>query len=158
MQRDQNQDSTGPESTQHRHRVRIAQAKSAFAELSKILTNKGYRSRPKKGYRLLCHPNRDIRGEAWTVNKNTVNTMNTAEMWCSRRMLRIFYMDRVTNEEVLRRAREKSSICRSIAKKQATAFERVTRRHKLEHLVTTGKIDGRRSKGRLREKVTDCLS
>ena len=31
-------------------------------------------------------------------------------------------------------------------------------RQKLEHLVTTGKISGRRSRGTQHEKITDCLN
>ncbi|GFO44383.1 endonuclease-reverse transcriptase [Plakobranchus ocellatus] len=32
------------------------------------------------------------------------------------------------------------------------------RREKLEHLVTTGKLEGKRSRGRQREKITDGLA
>ena len=67
-------------------------------------------------------------------------------------------MDRESNEEVLRRPREKRSLCRNIVKKQATFFGLVMRRQKLEHQVTTGKISGGRSRGRQRKKITDCLS
>jgi len=42
--------------------------------------------------------------EAWTINYKAMNTINAAEMWCLRRMLKISYLDTITNEEVLRQA------------------------------------------------------
>ncbi|GFO12183.1 hypothetical protein PoB_003868800 [Plakobranchus ocellatus] len=42
--------------------------------------------------------------------------------------------------------------------KQATFLGYVMRRGKLEHLVTTGKFEGKRSKGRQREKIMDELA
>ena len=96
--------------------------------------------------------------ESWTLNNKAVSAIDAAEMWCLRRMLKISYLDRVTNEEVLRRAGEKRRLCNDIKRGQATFFGHVMRREKLEHLVTTGKINGKRSRGRQREKITDCLS
>jgi len=130
-------------------RIRIAQTKSAFAELANILTNPRISFKTRKivldrhVIAVMAHGS-----AAWTISKNTVSTINATEMWCLRRMLRVFYMDSVSNEEVLRRAGEKRSLCRNIIKKQGTFFGLVMRRQKLEHLVTTGKINGRRSRGR----------
>ncbi|GFO25338.1 hypothetical protein PoB_005184300 [Plakobranchus ocellatus] len=41
---------------------------------------------------------------------------------------------------------------------QATFLGHVMRRGKLEHLVTTGKFEGKRSRGRQREKIMDGLA
>ncbi|GFO49392.1 hypothetical protein PoB_007589700 [Plakobranchus ocellatus] len=43
-------------------------------------------------------------------------------------------------------------------KRQATFLGHVMRRGKLEHLVTTGKFEGKRSRGRQREKIMDGLA
>ncbi|GFO23410.1 hypothetical protein PoB_004991500 [Plakobranchus ocellatus] len=43
-------------------------------------------------------------------------------------------------------------------KRQATFLGHVIRRGKLEHLVTTGKFEGKRSRGRQREKIMDGLA
>ena len=42
-------------------------------------------------------------------------------------------------------------------RKQATFFGHVMRRESLEHFLTTGKLDRKRSKGRQREKMLDSL-
>ncbi|GFO13656.1 hypothetical protein PoB_004016100 [Plakobranchus ocellatus] len=45
-----------------------------------------------------------------------------------------------------------------VKKRQATFLGHVMRRGKLEHLVTTGKFEGKRSRGRQREKIMDGLA
>ena len=42
--------------------------------------------------------------EAWTISKEIENRLRATEMWFLRRMLRISYLDKVRNEEVLERA------------------------------------------------------
>ena len=41
---------------------------------------------------------------------------------------------------------------------QTIFFGHVMRREKLEHLITTGMMEGKRSKGKQREKMTDGLA
>ena len=92
------------------------------------------------------------------MNNRTAKGIDAMEMWCLRKTLRISYLDRVSNEEVLRRAGLKKHLCNHIWKGQASFFGHVMRRGKLEHLVATGGIEGNRSRGMQREKITDCLS
>ncbi|GFR63294.1 UDP-glucuronosyltransferase 2A1-like [Elysia marginata] len=46
---------------------------------------------------------------------------------------------------------------RPYEKRQATFLGHVMRREKLEHLITTGKLDGKRGRGKQREKMMDGL-
>ena len=62
------------------------------------------------------------------------------------RMLKCSYMDRVTSEEVLKRAQTKRSLMNDTRKRQSTFFGHVMRQKAMKHLVTTGKIEGRRSR------------
>jgi hypothetical protein len=39
--------------------------------------------------------------ETWTITKAEQGRIEAFEMWCYRRMLKISWMDMVTNEEVL---------------------------------------------------------
>ncbi|GFO37775.1 hypothetical protein PoB_006428000 [Plakobranchus ocellatus] len=63
-----------------------------------------------------------------------------------------------TNERVLNEANKRRSLVRTIRKRQATFLGHVMRRGKLEHLVTTGKFEGKRSRGRQSEKIMDGLA
>ena len=60
-------------------------------------------------------------------------------------------MDKIRNEQVLERAGTMTSLVKEARKRQAVFFGHVMRRKELEHLVTTGKIDGKRSRGRQRK-------
>ena len=51
--------------------------------------------------------------EAWTISKEIENRLKATEMWFLRRMLRISYVDKIRNEEVLDRA----GTTRSLVKK-----------------------------------------
>ena len=57
----------------------------------------------------------------------------------------------------MKREGETRTLRHSIRKGQANFFEDIRRRKGLEHLVTIRKIDGKRSRGRQREKFTDGL-
>ncbi|GFO38832.1 hypothetical protein PoB_006533700 [Plakobranchus ocellatus] len=49
-------------------------------------------------------------------------------------------------------------LVRTIRIRQATFLGHVIRRGKLEHLVTTGKFEGKRGRGRQRERIMDGLA
>lgn len=93
------------------------------------------------------------RSKAWKINKKTANTINAAEMWFIRRRMRIWYTNRMTNVEVLKRANTNRSRCRNIGEKQARFFGHIMRRGGLECDVTCEKIQGKRRRGRRREPI-----
>ena len=89
--------------------------------------------------------------EAWTISNEIENRFKAIEICFLRRILRILYVNRTRNEEVLERAGTTRSLIKEARKRQAVFFGHVMRGKELEHLVTTGKIYGRRSRGRQRE-------
>ena len=56
--------------------------------------------------------------ESWTVSKNMEARIKAAEMWFYRRMLRIFWVARISNGEVLKRAGMKKELLEVICKRQ----------------------------------------
>ena len=44
--------------------------------------------------------------KTWTIGKNEQRVVNAFETWCWRGMLKIKWMDRITNDEVFQRAKE----------------------------------------------------
>ena len=44
--------------------------------------------------------------ETWTLGENEERIINAFETWCRRRMLKIKWTDRITNDEVFQRAKE----------------------------------------------------
>ena len=140
-------------------RSRIAQAKSAFQNMKNILTNQKLaiktRCRVLGSYIL---PILMYGCEAWNISQKLESNIKAAEMWFLRRMLKVSYKDRVTNQHVLERVGTEQTLLKDIRKRQSKFFGHVMRRKGLEHLVTTGMVNGRRGRGRPREKMIDRLS
>ncbi|GFO31931.1 hypothetical protein PoB_005843600 [Plakobranchus ocellatus] len=63
-----------------------------------------------------------------------------------------------TNDTVLEEAHTTRLLISKIRKRQATFFGHVMRREKLENLVTTGMLEGNRSRGKQREKLIEGLA
>ena len=73
-------------------------------------------------------------------------------MWLLRRILRIRWTEKKTNEMVSKEAETNRSLVQKIRKQQATFFGHVMRRESLEHFLTTGKLDRKRSRGKTKRK------
>ena len=83
--------------------------------------------------------------------------LDVFETWLYRRMLRISWKDMVTNEEVYRRMNIKQSFLVDIVRRQMSFLGHVLRKEEMEHLVVTGFIDGKRTRGRQRETFLTYL-
>ena len=89
--------------------------------------------------------------EAWTISKEIENQLRRLRYGFFAECLVSRSRTKLENEEVLERAGTTRSLVKEARKRQAMFFGHVLRRKELEYLVTTGKIDGRRSRGRQRE-------
>ena len=63
-----------------------------------------------------------------------------------RRMMRVPWTDKVSNEEVLRKAGVSRKLLKYIWMRQLSFMGHVIRKRGLENLVLTSKIDGKRSR------------
>lgn len=138
---------------------RIAQAKVAFENMGNIMKSKKISIHVRK--RVLntyVYPILTYASEGWNITKQHQKRLEATEMWFLRRMLRISYKDHMKNEDVLRRADTSRSLISFIRKRQARFFGHVMRRPGMENNVTTGKICGKRDRGRQREKMIDGLT
>ena len=74
-----------------------------------------------------------------------------------RRMLRIPWTARMTNEEVMRRAGVDREMMRTIRQRQLQFLGHVIRARELEYDCLVGRIEGTRARGRQRKKYLDCI-
>ncbi|GFR72191.1 hypothetical protein ElyMa_005699600 [Elysia marginata] len=79
-------------------------------------------------------------------------------MWFLRRIFRISWTEKKTNEEVLPLAGTERSPLRLIRKRQMEFFGHINRHDGLEKLMLHGKMEGRRARGRQRQTFLDSLS
>ena len=70
-------------------------------------------------------------------------------------MMKIPRTGRKTNEEVLEMAECTRSIINKTRKRKAKFMGHVMRRNGMENLITTGKLEGKRGRGRQRQKMMD---
>ena len=127
--------------------ARIAQAKMMF---QKIQTRK-------RTLECYIEPILMYGCEAWTISKQAQKKLESVEMWFLRRMMKISWMAKKSNDTVLKEAHTSRALVNKIRTRQTTFFGHVMRRQKLEHLITTGMMEGKRSRGKQREKMTDRL-
>ena len=88
--------------------------------------------------------------ESWTISKAMQERLEAAEVWFLRRMLSISWLDRMTNDMVLRKAGTRRELIKMITMRQMRFLGHVNRKEKIEYLAMTGKIAGKRARGRQR--------
>ena len=98
--------------------------------------------------------------ESWTITEEIRKRIEAFEMWCYRRMLKIKWTDRVTNEEVLRRAGVSERQLFTIVCRRKLKFAGHIIRGSSGEMcknIIEGTIDGKRSRGRQRMKWMDNI-
>ena len=136
---------------------RIGQAKSAFNNMKELL--KGDISLRLRKRLLKCYVwSVLLYGcEAWTLSTDLGKRIEAFEMWCYRRMMKVSYIDRKMNEEVLRMvngSKELLNICRD---RKMRYFGHVVRGGGILLEMLMGKIEGTRPRGRPRFEWMDDI-
>ena len=87
--------------------------------------------------------------EAWTLNKTDCKNITAFEMKCYRKILRIPWVEKVTNEEVLTRIGVRTPMLLQIVKKlKLKYFGHIKRHESLEKHILEAKSEGKRGRGR----------
>jgi hypothetical protein len=96
--------------------------------------------------------------ETWTLGKVDQKYLESFEMWCWRRMVKISWTERVRNEEVLHRV---TNIVHTIKRRKVNWIGHILRRNCLLKHVIEGKLEGRIEvtgrRGRRRKQQLDAL-
>jgi len=130
---------------------RVALAKSAFSKLEKILTNRKLSMRTRiRVLNCYVYPVLKYGSEAWTLASDLSKRLESCEVWFLRKMMKIPWTDRVTNEEVFSRAGVDRKLMQDVRSRQLKFLGHVMRKGGLENLALTGKVEGKRSRGRRR--------
>ena len=137
---------------------RILIAKNSFNSMKNLLTNNRMNIQTRvRALKTYIWSTLMYGAESWTLNREMKMKLNAAEMWFYRRMLRVSWRDRVTNEEVLLRVGQRRSLLAELRRRQMSFLGHVIRNEKMEHLCLSGMIEGRRARGRQRIKYMDTI-
>ena len=96
--------------------------------------------------------------ESWTVKKAECRRIDAFEMWCWRRLLRVPWTARVSNQSILKEISPGCSLEGLILKLKLQYFGHLMQRaDSLEKTLMLGKIEGRRRRGRQRMRWLDGI-
>lgn len=132
-------------------RSRIEQARSAFIKMKTVLSNRDLQAELRiRVLRCYIFSILLYGAESWTLTKATSKKLEAFEMWAYRRILRISWVDRITNVEVLQRLGKNTEILNTIKKRKLEYLGHIMRheRYRIMQLIMQGKIQGKRSIGR----------
>ena len=89
--------------------------------------------------------------ESWTIKKAECQIIDAFELWCWRRLLRVPWTGRRSNQSILKEIRPEYSLEGLILKLKLQYFGHLMQRtDSLEKTLMLGKIEGRRKRGRQR--------
>ena len=94
--------------------------------------------------------------ECWTIKKAEHQRIDAFELWCWRRLLRVPWTARRSNQSILKEINPEYSLKRLMLKLQY--FSHLMRRDSLEKTLGLGKIEGRRRRGQQRMRWLDGIT
>ena len=97
--------------------------------------------------------------ESWTVKKAERQRIGAFELWCWRRLLRVPWTARRSNQSILKKISPEYSLEGLMLKLKLQYFGHLMwRTDSLEKTLMLGKIEGRRRRGRQRMKWLDGIT
>ena len=92
--------------------------------------------------------------ESWTVKKAEHQRIDAFELWCWRRLLRVLWTARRSNQSILKEISPEYSLEGPTLKTKLQYFGHLMgRANSLEKTLMLGKIEGRRRRGRQRMRA-----
>ena len=134
---------------------RIAQAKEAFSNRKELLTKSLKKQTKIKIVKTLVWTTLLYGSETWTLRKEDIRKLEALEMWLWRRMEKISWTDKVTNEDVLRRVGIERQLIYMLRSRKKSWIGHVLRGNGLLKEVLEGRMEGRRVRGRPRLGMLD---
>ncbi|XP_023232793.1 uncharacterized protein LOC111632560 [Centruroides sculpturatus] len=137
---------------------RINKAKAACYQIYHILTNRGLNIKLKiKILRTMIWSVLTYGCEAWTLTHEMMERINSFEMWCLRKMQRISWTEKITNEEVLDRLGLRRRLLINIQQRKVRYAGHLARGSggQLLKTVIDRLVEGTRPRGRPRKTWRD---
>lgn len=136
---------------------RIGMAKEAFNKRKELMTKRMSKDVKKRMVKTLVWPVALYGCETWTMRKEEIDKLNAFEMWVWRRMEKIKWADKKTNEEVLSSVGEERSFVETVVKRKKNWIGHIVRGDGLLKHVLEGRMEGKRPRGRPRMGMIDDL-
>ena len=97
--------------------------------------------------------------ESWTITKAECRRIDAFELWCWRRLLRVPWTARRSNQSILKEISPEYSLEGQMLKLKLQSFGHMMQRaDSFEKTLMLGKIEGRRRRGRQRMRWLDGIT
>ena len=97
--------------------------------------------------------------ESWIVKKTESQGIDVFELWCWKRLLRVSWTARRSNQSILKEINSECSLEGRMLKPKLQCFSLLMQRvNSLEKTLMMGKIEGKRRRGRQRMRWLDCIT
>ena len=97
--------------------------------------------------------------ESWTIKKAERQRIDAFELWCWRRLLRVYWTARRSNQSILKEISPEYSLEGLMLTLKLQYFGHLMQRtHSLEKTLMLGKSEGRRRRGRQRMRWLDGIT
>ena len=97
--------------------------------------------------------------ESWTINKAERQRIDAFELWCWRRLLRLPWTARLSNQSIFKQISREYSLEGLMLKLKLQYFGHLMRRaDSFEKTLVLGKIEGRRRRGQQRMRWLDGIT
>ena len=97
--------------------------------------------------------------ESWTIKKAERQRTDAFELWCRRRLLRVPWIERRSNQSILKEISPEYSLEGLMLKLKLQYFGHLMRRtDSLEKTLMLGKIEGRRRRGQQKMRCLDGIT
>ena len=97
--------------------------------------------------------------ESWTIKKAECQRIDAFELWCWKRLLRVLWTARRSNQSILRLISPECSLEGLMLKLELQSFGHLMRRaDSFEKTLMLGKIESRRRRGRQRMRWLDGIT
>ena len=97
--------------------------------------------------------------ESWTIKKSELQRIDAFELWCWRRLLRVPWTARRSNQSILKEISPEYSLEGLMLKPKLKYFGHLKRREDLlEKTLMLGKTEGERRRGRQRMRWLDGIT
>ena len=128
-------------------KTRIGMAKSAFTARKELLTSRLNIALKKKIVKTVVWPVLLYGCETWTLRKEEVRRIEACEMWMWKKLIKVKWSDRKTNEEVLSMVNEQRSLVGKIVNRKKNWVGHVLRGDGLLREVMEGRTERKRTRG-----------
>ena len=89
--------------------------------------------------------------------QSDIKKLEAAEMWFLRRMQKISWKEKKSNEEIVKSTIGSRNLLAKVMQRQTSFFGHIMRKQGIEQVVTTCKIDGKRKRGRRPTQFLDQI-